>query len=87
MDLSLDTPDWFLLVNSTGYPDPLPRARLTVAGGVFPGADQFWLSMGEEASGRKLSDTWVLEINRTDDGIAGQTLRFINYYYVYQGSS
>lgn len=51
----------------------MPEARYTVAGGVYPGSEQLWLSMGVNQVGKKLSDTWVLEINATEDGgILGQ---------------
>lgn len=73
MDLSAALPQWFLLVNSTISPLPIPEARFTAAGGVYPGSDQLWLSMGESISGRKLSDTWVLQINETEGSLTGKS--------------
>lgn len=69
LDTSAVTPQWKLLINST---EGVPEARFTVAGGVYPGSDQLWLSMGETAFRRKLSDTWILQINSTDGGITGE---------------
>ena len=62
--------DWMILINSSNYSEPIPTARFTRAGGVYPGEEQLWISMGESESGRKLSDTWILEVNLTD-GISG----------------
>ena len=44
-----------------------PQARLNAAGGVYPGSNLLWLSMGRSGQeGRQLSDTWVLNISITD---------------------
>lgn len=74
------TPQWFNLIqpaagSNTSDDVPIPEARLTAAGGVYPGSNQLWLSMGEGQSGRKLSDTWVLQVNNTDDSIAGRVFK------------
>ncbi len=52
------TEEWSEL-NVTG---DTPRARSEAAGGVYPGSGLLWLSMGQGSGGRKLSDTWVLNI-------------------------
>ena len=67
MNLSDSSPDWVLLSKISG---PTPEARSTEAGGIFPGSNQLWISMGESVVGRKFSDTWVLELE-TADGISG----------------
>lgn len=64
MDLSVASPDWTLLVHTVG---PIPDARFTVAGGIYQGTSHLWMSMGETVLGRKLSDTWVLELNTNGD--------------------
>jgi len=44
-----------------------PQARLNAAGGVYPGSNLLWLSMGRSGQeGRQLSDTWVLNVSITD---------------------
>ncbi len=59
-------------VASNSSSDPIPEARYSRAGGVYPGQDQFWLSMGQTDYGKKLSDTWILQLNFTDlDDIRG----------------
>lgn len=47
-------------INTT---EDTPRVRLEAAGGVYPGSDLLWLSMGQGDGDRKLSDTWVLNIS------------------------
>lgn len=85
MDLSADTPEWSILIDpSSNSSGPIPEARFTVAGGVYPGSDQLWLCMGETKAGLKLSDTWILQISNTDEGISGQPLLTIsNFWYLY----
>lgn len=75
IDLSQASPQWFQLIDPSNYSGPIPEARFSTAGGVFPGEDQLWLSMGEGVSGRKLSDTWVLQISSVEDSIAGERVR------------
>jgi len=72
IDVTSDDPVWMELTDlSSGGSGGLPEARFTVAGGVYPGSDWLWLSMGETISGRRLSDTWTLQLNLTDDSISG----------------
>ena len=61
-----------LLVNASQTTLPVPQARFTVAGGIYPGTNELWLSMGETVAGRKLSDTWVMEININGSQISGR---------------
>lgn len=48
------------MFNDTGAK---PSARSLAAGGVYPGSDKLWVSMGSDAGGKKLSDTWVFNAN------------------------
>ena len=68
---NIATQEWTQLINSNNHSGPIPSARRYTAGGVYPGQNELWLSMGESPSGRKLSDTWVLRVNTTD-GITGK---------------
>ena len=62
------TNEWLLVNTSTSVTFPYPEARFTTAGGVFPGQNLLWLSMGETSNGRKLSDTWILRVNFVREG-------------------
>ena len=73
LDLTAVNPEWFQLLDTSNTSDPYPDARFTVAGGVYPGSSQLWLSMGEGLAGRKLSDTWILQINDTEEELTGMT--------------
>ena len=66
--LNLDTNEWLLLVNTSSVTFPYPQARFTTAGGIYPGQNTLWLSMGETSSGRKLSDTWIFRVSFAMDG-------------------
>ena len=66
--LNLDTGEWILLINTSAVTFPYPEARFTTAGGIYPGQNELWLSMGETSNGRRLSDTWILRLNLTMDG-------------------
>ena len=57
-----------MIVNTTSLSTPYPEARFSTAGGIYPGRNELWLSMGETNSGRKLSDTWILRVNVAMDG-------------------
>ena len=54
---------WMILINSSSLANQLPEARFTTAGGVYPGRNELWMSMGETTTGKKLSDTWVLRFS------------------------
>jgi len=70
--LDLDTrSQWVELINAPQAVLPLPKARFTVAGGIYPGTQQLWLSMGEDVTGRKLSDTWILEVDIEGSQLSG----------------
>ncbi len=72
--MNLDTrTEWILVINGSTSDLPVPRGRFTGAGGIYPGTSHLWLSMGETTSGRKLSDTWVLDVNVTENNIAGKS--------------
>ena len=66
---------WFDLANELWHPatdfvnvtGPVPSARFMAAGGVYPGSDVLWLSMGQDASGRKLSDSWTFNASSGED--------------------
>ena len=65
---NFDTNQWLMIVNTSALTSPYPQARFTTAGGVYPGQNELWLSMGETNGGRKLSDTWILRLNIVMDG-------------------
>ena len=60
---------WSLLVNASSQ--SVPRGRTTSAGGIYPGQNELWLSMGENTFGRKFSDTWVLNVNTSGPELSG----------------
>ncbi len=71
--MSASNPEWTQLIDSTNTSLPFPEARFTVAGGVYPGSDQLWISMGDNISGRKLSDTWILQVNTSGSSLSGES--------------
>lgn len=76
LNLVENSPEWQLLLDpenrTENETEPFPEGRFTTAGGVYPGESELWLSMGNSNSGRRLSDTWVFELNFTN-GISGKT--------------
>lgn len=61
--LNMGTMEW-VLVNVSGNAE-VPEGRYDAAGGVY--GNTLWLSMGKNEDERILSDTWVLNVNKTED--------------------
>lgn len=65
--------EW-VLVNVSGSAE-VPEGRYNAAGGVY--GNVLWLSMGKNENNRILSDTWVLNVNKTEDNELVGELTFL----------
>ena len=62
--LDMSIMEWSVVNITQGV--EVPEARFDAAGGVW--GNRLWLSMGRTKGKRTLSDTWILNLNASDDG-------------------